>query len=520
MCEGALRVAVNLLPFASFMQAERQLHSVVLSLILEMPKSRKVAVLLAKLFPDVELVSAETQEKLRWILKEWQGVFLSDGRNGSEGSEPNESKRGQTLALLYHDVACQHQQFFEQKCRAFGTYDEEVFARKEVSNGSNLMIGSRPFESCLEFIQLLDTFYSISFSHELNSSRQVKQLPLVGAFVHNIRQQELSSGFVCGPKLQRNISISENAVSVGTLPPKPIIIHNSVYQSARPPSIKLTGLFRSRSVDCLDESSNMMKKSLSQPEEIDVLSAEPLVHSGAVARKSTKAKLSPRNTNNNNAGSFRRNGPIRPFVRSMSLVEFDEVSVEGSIKDLRSEYLVESVLSDASVKEMKFDGNFMTSERMADWMNSYMSKNLGDWSKASSPVAAVRVRVSPKMLTYALWLLDNTRHFYPRVDDVIVAVATQNTRRSQPPPQRDLLQDVVQTSEPTSVPVDTKKKKSKMQKRKKQEGIHNKASSITELKEEEDYGTAVWGTRRLSLEHEEHLPSQSAGTAGNKRGNR
>lgn len=490
-CSKALRLATNLLPFATFMRAERQLHSATMSLILELPKTRNTAMTLANLFPDVESVCPESQGKLRWILKEWQGVFLSDRKNSE-----TESQRGQTMALHYHDVACQHQQSLDQKCRVFGSYEETVFgSQQDTVDNSNLMIGSRPFESDGHFIGFLDTFYSISFSHDLNSDQQTNYLPLLATFMPKIIQQELNSSSLHGPTIQRNISICGSSDPAFSIAFNPSIVESTVQEPPNPFSVKLTGLFRSRSVDCVRDSPNVTRKNLLQAKKIDVLTLKQLTRRGSLTLKTSRTSTSPRNTNNNNAGGYRGHSPVCGFGRSASLLELhNDMSLEDSTGNLIPKYLNESVLSDADVKKMVFTGNYLNSEKMADWLNSYTSKNLGEWLKSGPHKTAMRVKVSPKMLTYALWLLEQRNYVVPRVDDVIVAVVQHGRPVSVPPQQNSTQNNNFQDSAS-----DSSKKKHKKKLPKRTDAREERPSrENADEKMEDEYGTVVWGTKRFN----------------------
>jgi hypothetical protein len=512
LCTRTLRLATGLLPFAAFMRAEREIHSVILSLFVELPKVRETAVTLAELFPDSEMLSAETQDKLRWILKEWQGAFVANRTNAAANDGSSESPRGETLATVYHNAACQHQKLIDQRCRAFGSYEETVFTSENPQQDTTLMIGSRPFECYHDFIKLLDTVYSVSFSHELNSSRQMKQLPLVETFLPEIRRRELNSELRYGQKMQRNISVNASD-ALNSSPPKPSIIESTIRPPPKPSNVKLTGLFRSRSIGCLEDSNSATLRGLLQPQEVDVLTPESFAKNTMLALGSSKVQMSPRNTNNNNAGNSRRHSPVRGFGRCTSLVEFTDA--EDTHGNMTSEYLIESVLSDSAVKKLEFADQYVMSEKMADWMNAYTGKSLTDWLKVNPQAAAISVRISSKMLTYALWLIENRSFVAPRAADIVVAVVQQHSPNPISRPA-SLLDSPSPTASHQSSDMgseqtpgaDKKKKKTPKGKRSEEQKPQGRTRAKKTL--EEEYGTVAWGTKRFALTFQEPPASSSA----------
>jgi hypothetical protein len=511
-CARTLHLATSLLPFAAFMRAEREIHSVILSLIVELPLVKETAVTLAELIPDTEMLSAEMQDKLRRLLKEWQGAFLTDRAKDAAADAGGDSQRGQTMALVYHEVACQHQKLIEQRCRAFGSYEEAVFVSENPLQNTNLMIGSRPFESYRDFIKLLDTVYSVSFSHELNSSRQVKQLPLLETFAREIRRQELNSELRYDHSVHRNISVSADSDAVCPPPPKPSIIENTIRPLPKPSGVKLAGLFRSRSIGCLDDEVDIAVKSSLHPQEIDVLTPDAFAKASTIVPRNSRLILSSRNTNNNNAGSSQRHSPVRGFERCTSLVDFNDV--EDSCGKLTSEYLIESVLSDSALKKTEFTGNYVISEKMAEWMNANTGKYFGDWLKLNPQAAAISVRISSKMLTYALWLIENRSFFVPpRSSDIVVAVVQQQSNPAPLPASLRHTPSTATSSQMSELGNGQKSsgpdKRKKMTSRRNQTEETSQDSARAKKMEEEEYGTSAWGTKRFPM-HDASAPDNSA----------
>jgi len=436
LCTTALQCATNLLPFASFLHAGRQLQTIMLSLIAELPHTSETASTLAELFPDAQSLEAETRNKLDRILKEWQGVLLMDnpqtGENQDNNVTGNSTPRGLwTLAVIYYEKIRDHEQQLRKKQQAFGAYREKLFASGDAEM-EDLLIGSRPFESRNDFLVCLDTFYSVSFGSCIESEGST--LPVIDAFVSEVCRTQLEllpAKVTKKSKFTRSVSLRCSRVK-SSVAKKLEVVRNTV-RPVRKPSASRHGLFCSCSVSETDlntsrKSPAIFRRTLSQPAEIDILTSK----SGLNIRNSTGLHNGIENTNNNNSNGLHASPD--PFIKvgqSSSLDSTESLSNGDHIKHALLGYLSKSVLPPATLERLRFDGEIAETERLVEWLNGWAERHCAGYNPVRS--SAIRVRVSPQLLAYSLWLIDNCcQHFMPRVNDVTVAVVHSQVPASEP----------------------------------------------------------------------------------------
>jgi len=433
-CTTALQYATHLLPFTRYLHADHQLEATMLSLIMELPLTSETASVFAQFSVDVESAVPETQDTLCWILKEWEDLLLDDrqpsGGKVASGSMP----RGQTLAAAYHEKVYEHEQVLDKKQQAFGAYHKKLFVPGDAPT-ENLLIGSRPFESCNDFLACLDMFYSISFGSYVETE-SMGSFPLIDAFASKIREAQLElvpTKVTKKPKFTRCVSVQSSQVKLAVME-KLDTVENTVCLQPKPSRIKCS-LSRSRSESETD--SNVGQKSpailqhlSSQPAEIDDL----MSRNGLDVTKVTALHDSitgMQNADSNNANTLRANpNPHMKAKHTTSLHSIDSTSNSDRIKPAFVDYLPKSVLPLATVERLKFDGDIAQTERLAECLSSWTMRHCAANNQARS--SAIRVRVSPQLLAYSLWLIDSCQQFTPRVGDVTVAVVHSQTPASVP----------------------------------------------------------------------------------------
>ena len=77
-CRVTLQWTTNLLAYSRYLSVDSELYSLILSLIIELPKTQSTVQLLSELFCDADNLEPEVQDQLERLLREWQGVFVMD----------------------------------------------------------------------------------------------------------------------------------------------------------------------------------------------------------------------------------------------------------------------------------------------------------------------------------------------------------------------------------------------------------------------------------------------------------
>lgn len=402
-----------------------------ISLILELPLTSETAVILAQFFVDVESVVPETRDTLCWVLKEWEDLLLDDRQQGDGKVASGSMPRGQTLAAAYHEKVCEYEQQVDKKRQAFGAYHKKLFVPGKVLT-EDLLIGSRPFESCSDFLVCLDTFYSVSFGLCIEAESTCS-LPLIDAFASRVREAQfelLPAEVTKKPKFTRSISIHSSHLK-SDVTEKLDIVDNTVCSLPKPPRIKC-GLTHTRSeseteLNVGQKSAAVVQRSSSQPTEVtDLMSRNGLDVKKATALHDTVTTT--QNAYNSNASARHTNSDPNIAKHTTSLCSVESTSNSDRVKPV--DCLPKSVLPMATVERLKFDGDVAQTERLAQWLNGWTMRHYAGNNRARS--SAIRVRVSPQLLAYSLWLIDNCQQFTPRVDDVTIAVVHGQTPASVP----------------------------------------------------------------------------------------
>lgn len=409
ICKDALSLAIHLLPFRELLNAERQIHSVVLSLILEMPTNARTAKTLAEHFPKPENLNPEIQDKLQAILKDWQANFLSDNVTG-------DAQTGMTMNLVYCEASADADGNTERRRAVFPDYDELVFRNPE----SSLEIGSRPFESCVEFAQFLEMFYDVCLGRTVEEASHAKRRwPLLGEYSTEVRKRELNSlpKRVLSRATSEIISVEKPFQSQQPVPAKRKL--HEVKMLVEVPKLhqRRVGLFRSlstgdvsrrpegvitRSSSVVSISSRMSEREA--PVELDVLVPPDAVPELSRSLRKKAGRPSSANLNNNSSNVK----PIAKDVkRATSLIERS-----GSHREL--EALSAPLVPSWMLERMEFGEGFNELERLTEWLsrwagqtNAFSESSVLGVSTLGTQRPAILVRVTPKLLTYSLWLIDN-----------------------------------------------------------------------------------------------------------------
>ena len=426
------------MPFASFLHADLQLQSVILALIAELPETTETASVLSELFPDPESLEPETRDRLRQILKEWQGLVVTDASqpnvDGNVAEAGSNADQVTTLAGVYRAKVYDHKRRLDKTQQAFGAYEEKLFISSN-TNAEDLLVGSRLYECQMDFLLCLDTFYSISFGSCIES--EGTRPPLIDAFRSEVYQAQLE---LLPPKVIKKQKFGQDVGTRctpwmnSTTGKKSDIAENALCCTIISPRSKHA---RSRSHSASETDLNVgwnsrvtLQRVLSQPADFDV-SASKTGLDVISAAGLCDADVDMENTNNNNSSGLQLNSDssVDPGL-SASICSVDSMSKTDCIKPARADFLSESVLPPSTVERLKVDGQLAEIERVGEWMRNWAAQHHAEDNRARS--SAMRVRVSPQLLAYSLWLIDSCRHFTPHVDDVTVAMVHGHTSSSVP----------------------------------------------------------------------------------------
>ena len=416
LCRKALTWAEHLLPFSHYLQGETILSSILISLVIELPLDGDSARLLAHHFYDLERLEAEVQDKMLWVLKEWQGVFINGKRVKSEGIHRQVAlAHGETLSLCYQKLAQKMDRVLRRKRKLFGQYHEQVFANMAASSGygtdsqfgenATSCIGSRPMESQRDYLHFLDLFYAVSFSEAVISEKERQRLcehPLLVKYSSEVQNNELNSlsNQVIG-KLQRRESARSACSPKGVSPRRPPL-------SPR----RAAGLLLERSAISprgrLTEKQHLLKQHASGKFLERRHSTEELMEYLHHSKTSTPRLAELKRRCSFNEMSSRQKEKAGDHA-------VDATPVAKSSDDSLAELLPQPWLLD----KMEFSSGYDKLEQLLDWLNRWSGRShvldshfgqKGELHDANvKPV--IRVRVQPRMIMYSLWLLENC--YYP-----------------------------------------------------------------------------------------------------------
>ena len=342
----------------------------------------------------------------------------------------------QTLAMLYCEKVGDRERQLHKIQQTFGAYHEKLFTTSDIE-AEELLVGSRPFESCCDFLVCLDMFYSISFGSCIES--EGPSLPIIDAFASRIRQVQLEvlpAKETKKPKFTRSVSLQSSRVESSVAKEKARLrLKHTVGPLPKLPPNK-RDLLRSRSVGEADLNTGqkpaaILQRTLSQPVKIGV----PMSKSGLDIRNSARlrdASTGMVNANNNNSNALHKSRD--PFMKSRFNTSLGSTELESygvHIKPAFIDYLSASVLPPATVEQLEFTGQIAETERLVEWLNGWAVRNNAGNNPTRS--SAIRVRVSPQLLAYSLWLIESRyQHFTPRVNDITVAVVHGQVPASVP----------------------------------------------------------------------------------------
>ena len=196
-CQVTLNWALHLLPFSRTMQDdEGELQISSLSLINELTEDNAKVAVLAQHFHNIEGLPPTVLSRLQAILRSWQTLHTN-----YVGHENTQKKRANVnkvpLSVSYDDQVLKIQSIIRKKIKMFGEYEEYVFDNvpdqtylTPCENKST--IGSRPFESEVDFLRFLDTLYAVSFNGDVKFEQQnSEKIPLVLPFANAVQEEEL-----------------------------------------------------------------------------------------------------------------------------------------------------------------------------------------------------------------------------------------------------------------------------------------------------------------------------------------
>ena len=342
---------------------------------------------------------------MSWVLKEWQGVFVS-GKHVDGIRHQAASAHGETLSSCYQKMAQKMDRVLRQKRKLFGQYHEQVFANMAASSGygtdsqlsqnTTPCIGSRPMESHEDYLRFLDLFYAVSFSDAVADENEQKR-PLLVKYSGEVQSNELNSlsNQVIG-KLQRRES-ARSGNSVAAVSPR------------RPPLSprRAAGLVQDRTAHSprgrLTEKQHLLKQHAGGRFLERRHSTEELMECLQRAKAST-----PRMAELERRRSFNETSPCQK--------EKAGDSVDGhKSDDCLAELLPQSWLLD----KMEFGSGYDKLEQLLEWLNRWGGRSHVLDAQFGQKGAlhdvnvkpAIRVRVQSRMIMYSLWLLENC--YYP-----------------------------------------------------------------------------------------------------------
>ena len=441
LCGTALQHATRLQPFASYLQADRQLQAIVLSLIAGVPQTTETASSLTELSLDAESFEAETRHKLQLILKDRQRLPLNGEHRPGPGKDTDviSSSRlhGRTLYETHYEKVCEHERQTEMKRQVFDAYHEKLFIADDVDT-EDLLVDSQPFESCEDFLVCLDTFYSVSFGScvELDCA---DSLPLIDAFASEVRRAQLERVPAKPrrkPEFTRSVSF-QSSLGKATVTRKLDVVESTVCLE---PPVSKRGAFHSHSISETDlnvcqKSPAILQRVPSGPAEIDISLSKGGLDVTDLTTLHSSSKGIQHTQSVSAAGLPASEDCFGRTRHNASVCCSGSMSHSGCSRSAVVNCLSESVLPPATVGRLKFDGEIAETERLAEWLNGWAVRHCEPGNVNRVRSSALRVRVSPQLVAYSLWLIDSCEHFTPRVGDVTVAMVHGQMAASVPPRQ-------------------------------------------------------------------------------------
>ena len=405
-----------------------------LSAILELPTDENTACILARYFPDPDNVNPEIQDRLRWILNDWHRLFISEvgesesprgmtsesprgmtseSPRGMTSESPrgmmsesprgmtSESPRGMTMHLCYYKHARDSKRSMKNKQKLFKKYEEQIFSEENQQGVGE--VGSRPFESSREYLEFLERFFDLCFTKVLVIADQNAK-PLLNKYFTDIRRHEfdrLPTEVFPGLDFEQPVSI-KNSKSFPSQKKLNTVLTTSVKPAKG--SVKKMGLFRSLSVnDAGRKSSNVPQwiGSKNSPMVLNILAPIKRSRSESTLRGRSFKDVSQLNRNNSNNKDTRKR-------KSRNLNNTTSDFQSGSVGSL----LAHPVVASLNLEHTEFEREYAEVECLARWLTIWSSRNRTAPHKFSNNLqtnssTAIKVKITPKLLVYSLWLIDN-----------------------------------------------------------------------------------------------------------------
>ncbi|XP_066289689.1 ciliogenesis and planar polarity effector 1-like [Branchiostoma lanceolatum] len=199
LCKTALDWALNMLPFADYLDAEDDLQDIVLSLVGELPMTRTTGDILADHFYDPELLSPTVEEKWNHLQTKMRKTRISvdqtteqKGRVSKESKKQGSKNDGKSamLSVYFHKKSGKQKKEMEKKARVFGSYETQVFSK--TSSNEKVCVGSWPFETDDSYLFFLETFFSVAFGKAKQEEKGDK-VPLLAPYKLEVREREVNS---------------------------------------------------------------------------------------------------------------------------------------------------------------------------------------------------------------------------------------------------------------------------------------------------------------------------------------
>lgn len=410
-CKATLNWCKLLMPFSKFFSDGTEVSHVLLSLVVELPPTTEMARVMAEHFHDLDSHDPEIQDKVTHILNDWKGVMAGDEKAVPDDSSDIQSARGVSLSVYYHSKAKTVNKLFRQRQRAFGHYEHFIFSetpKPSLEQNGMLHVGSRVFESTQEYLQFLDTLFAVSFHRltEADSDKPVlSHLPLIVEFSPKIRAREsrllsrkdsMTGKKSAGSGVKgQSVLVIQSPRDVPPMSPRRQVHPKTSTPLPKGPS-KKAGLFRSRSM------SEVKNKIISVGLHHRSSSDEDVSVGGSPSRKSFRLDLE-------------------------GIVDEEDVP-EG-------DPLASPLVPQWKLDCMVFGKDYADIEQRLEWLNIWASKNhtlfpgaKGVDDAGGALRCAMKLRSSPRLITYALWLLENCHYkgaFSPDFPEVTVVTVHQ-----------------------------------------------------------------------------------------------
>ena len=400
-CSQVLQWALHMLPFAAYLNTESDVYAIIISCLLELPPCEESACCLAEYCADSDNLPSDIQDKLTWIIHMWQGVYVQ-----SDVNRPSEKS---SLSVLFHKYVQTVKQLNRKRKKTFGHYEAFVFTKdsfvttdqkrssKYSQNGINF-IGSRPFESSLEFVKFLDIFGAVAFGKMIEAEKDQSSPfdnPLILQSSEDLRQKELHSLVNHAamlfrrslPEVHHKREVNLDMKNKKEIPQMTLITENAeegLQNATDQPSSPVTGLLKGWTL-------------------LDIV--------GYRARQQQKVTTILK-TN-------RDESPLRRVVRQNSQ-KGGSIVRQNSLKDnhvvrqtsQNDNYIpprqdLLSLIHKSLSRSWKFDDAYKEVELLLEWLVRWSSRThqLSKKNVLQSP-AVVRVPIPPPVIVYTLWAVE------------------------------------------------------------------------------------------------------------------